>query len=129
MGRARNPRQNYFFKELFKNYDKHADPYVSVDAYSDDFSFVEDDLLDVALVALLLAARDFDLADSAVPQQHVAPLAAGEHLAARQLRVAVDVGDLLLAELAEMALQLQPGERVRHLPESAAARVSLLTLS
>ena len=128
-GQSTEPKTKLFFKRTFKNYDKHADPYVSVDAYGDDFSFVEDDLLDVALVALLLAARDFDLADAAVPQQHVAPLAAGQHLAAGQLRVPVDVGDLLLAELAEMTLQLQPGECVRHLPESAAARASRYLLS
>ena len=97
-----------------------ADPDVTVDANSNNFSFVVDDLLNAALVTLLLVlAGDLHLAESSVPQQHVSPLAAREDLAARQFRVPVYIRYLLLAELAEVALQLEAGERVRHLPEPA----------
>ena len=98
--------------------EKHADPYESVDADGEYLALVNNDLLDASLVTLLLvASRDLHLTQAAVPQQHVSPLGAGNHLPARQLPVPVDVRYLLLAELAQVTLQLQPGERLRHLPE------------
>lgn len=94
----------------------HADRAVLADRVN--VALVQRDLLHGARVArLVLLAADLGLNEPAVPQQHVAPLGAGEHFAVGQLGVAFDVRDLRFAELAQIALQLVAGERARHLPE------------
>ena len=107
----------------------HPDAAVEPDRHQ--LALVHHDLLDGAGMARLAPlAADLHLDQAALPQQHVAPVAPRQHLAVGQLHVPLDVRDLRLSELAQLSLQLQPGERVRHLPKPAAAlrQLSLSTL-
>lgn len=77
-----------------------------------------EDLRDGSFVARpAVLAADLQLDESVVPHQHVAPLAPGQNLFVWHRANPVNVADFRLAEPADQTLQLQAGERGRHLPK------------
>ena len=66
-------------------------PYLdcSVSSSSDQLSFIQEDLLKLALMAsLILVLTQFTLDQISVPKEHVTPFRTGEHFTVRQLNVA-----------------------------------------
>mmetsp|Transcript_96307 Transcript_96307/g.249102 ORF Transcript_96307/g.249102 Transcript_96307/m.249102 type:complete len:214 (-) Transcript_96307:259-900(-) len=76
--------------------------------------------VDVSLRPLVLL-HQLDLHEDALPEQQPAVLGACHLLPVRELYEADDVRQLGGSELADVALQLQPGEGRRHLPEADVA--------
>ena len=69
------------------------------------------------VTVLLPLSADFNLDESTVPEQEVAPLSTRQHLTIRQLNIGRDVRDLNATKLAQLPLQLQTCECGCHLPE------------
>ncbi len=90
----------------------------AVGARGHDAVFEAEDHLDAAFVAgLRRVDAQQTLDEHAFPEQQRAVLRGGDHLAVGVRVEGRDVGQLLLAELGDVALELEPREGLRDLPE------------